>query len=578
MTRPTKLPDEQRLYTRLLRYAQDTEIGFCLVIVSVWDLEIQRRWRSRLQKDLSPRGIGWLEIDGHELLTSIQTQELSTTISLRVPSGAWVLSLAELENGYGDHARIPTDLSTTHARTNCPSPLIAQLNAERDQLIACCPVPMIMWVTPAMLGQLSEWAPDFYDIRRTVLELSLPNLPVREQLPDLPPLTLITDFGKIPTRTSLAQIRKEAEQLRFLGAERSRSQGCRLIHLLMELAKSHGHSAVASQGINELLEAQAEARRLGMKGERAEIYFTLGGRYSSLGRLSAAKGSYSRSLALYCRTHPNSMPAIIRTLNRLANTSWRLGNTSTAVVVFRKALTLAHKLADEKPEQGDPALAQTLNNQGLLLAQLGRRHEAEADYRQALSLYSDLAQRYPRDYRSPLAQVLDNLANVRADLKDYTEAMELNREALVLSRALDTDDQDKPSADYSSGLYNRAVILQEQGRLNEAERLYRESLEIYRGLAVQHPMAFQPHLILILHQLVLKCLKDRRAEAELLWREAWDHLITLRHRFATPSLASLEMLLRNSRPTTSQTDNKLEPTESSVTQDFPDALSTNRRA
>jgi hypothetical protein len=249
---------DDRLYARLLRYVRDREVGFCLVFVSVRHQQEQRNWRRRLREDLTREGIGWVELCGEELLSGRQGQGLIEPISPRIPAGAWVLSLAELEQGHSAETETAAGLpGAGHARTPPPLPLIARLNMERNQLMARCPVPVVVWVT-------SEWAPDFYDLRRTVLELPLPRPPVRQLLPDLPPPMHGPDPEAAHTRVSKASLEREAERLRFLGDERDAEQGRRFIRLLPELAAKdpeQGHPALAQSLNNHGLLLAAGGRR-----------------------------------------------------------------------------------------------------------------------------------------------------------------------------------------------------------------------------------------------------------------------------------------------------------------------------
>src|SRR5437667_12876545 len=92
------------------------------------------------------------------------------------------------------------------------------------------------------------------------------------------------------------------------------------------------------------------------------------------------------------------------------------------------------------------------------------------------------------------------------------EAEGLYRESLAMSRKLLGNDH----MDISGTLNNLAILLRNQGRLEEAERTYREALAISQKLQKEHPFVANQlnNLALVLRN------QNKLEEAESLYRQA----------------------------------------------------------
>jgi len=121
----------------------------------------------------------------------------------------------------------------------------------------------------------------------------------------------------------------------------------------------------------------------------------------------------------------------------------------------------------------------------------------------------------PPDY----AMALNNLAVLLDDKGEIEEAERLYREALKIYKEL--SDANKAFLPYYAGtLNNLAVLLKNKGEIEEAERLYREALKIYKELSDANK-AFLPDYAMALNNLA-NLLSNKREieEAERLYREA----------------------------------------------------------
>ncbi len=166
---------EYKAYQTLFRFALEADIGFSLLIVQSDNYDLQTRWHERLARDLSNHGIKLIAIEGRDLPVRAGARGISPNIEEYVPkSGFWVLSLFHLD----EQTRPVLQSILEENRTGYPvgslrpAPLITRLNVERDDLAQNFPVPCMLWVSPSVVRQLAEYAPDFYDIRDAVLDLS----------------------------------------------------------------------------------------------------------------------------------------------------------------------------------------------------------------------------------------------------------------------------------------------------------------------------------------------------------------------------------------------------------------------
>ncbi|MCP4344345.1 MAG: toll/interleukin-1 receptor domain-containing protein [Desulfobacterales bacterium] len=165
---------EKDIYRRLLNFALETDIGFSLLIVQSDNYDLQSQWRDRLAIDLSHHRIKLVAIEGKDLPTGIGKKSITPNIQKHIPkSGPWVLSLSHFEG----HTRPVIQSLSEKSQTGYigaalqPAPLITRLNVERDALVQAFPVPFILWCSSGTVRQLAEFAPDFYDIRDSVLDL-----------------------------------------------------------------------------------------------------------------------------------------------------------------------------------------------------------------------------------------------------------------------------------------------------------------------------------------------------------------------------------------------------------------------
>jgi CHAT domain-containing protein/Tfp pilus assembly protein PilF len=127
-----------------------------------------------------------------------------------------------------------------------------------------------------------------------------------------------------------------------------------------------------------------------------------------------------------------------------------------------------------------------LNRTGLKAHQAGNNQDAQKAWEPALEIARRL---YPKtdfpDGHLRLAASLNNMAGVWLDYGKLDEAELLYREALDVRRRLFKGNH----TELAAGIHNLAGLLRTQGKLAEAEVLFRESLAMYEQLFMgDHPM------------------------------------------------------------------------------------------
>ena len=180
----------------------------------------------------------------------------------------------------------------------------------------------------------------------------------------------------------------------------------------------------------------------------------------------------------------------------------------------QSAVPLLEKARQMQPDNKEFSFAnakalQEQNSQG----------SAESLYTSLLDQYRALAKDNPAVYLPSVAATLNNLGMLYSESKRTSEAEKAYREAVEIRRG---QAKDKP-ADLALSLNNLANLYRENQRLDEAEKAYREALEIRRSLARDEPAVYQRSVAATLINLgnIYRGGK-RHGEAEKAYREALD--------------------------------------------------------
>jgi tetratricopeptide (TPR) repeat protein len=192
---------------------------------------------------------------------------------------------------------------------------------------------------------------------------------------------------------------------------------------------------------------------------------------------------------------------------RLAWVTRLMGRPAEAVEPARTALALYEDLTRSAP--ADPEFRQQLARchglMALLESERGRQDEAIEEHRKALAIREALARERPDDpiVRNDVVRTHSNIAGVLREvgrpleaLASYETAAALGRELLAMpldrsARQADLTGQKGPwaVAHYEVALVNRkrAAVLRDLGRLEEADKAWRESLVLFEELVREFP-------------------------------------------------------------------------------------------
>ena len=180
----------------------------------------------------------------------------------------------------------------------------------------------------------------------------------------------------------------------------------------------------------------------------------------------------------------------------------------------QNALPLLEKARDMEPGNNEYGFAyakalQEQNSQG----------SAESLYLSLLEQYRGLAKENPDAYLPSVAATLNNLGLLYSESKRTNEAEKAYREAVEIRRSQGKAD---PAA-LALCLNNLANLYRDNEKMDEAEKAYTESLEIRRNLARDDPAVYQRSVMATLTNLGNIYRSDKRPdEAEKAYREVLD--------------------------------------------------------
>ena len=231
-----------------------------------------------------------------------------------------------------------------------------------------------------------------------------------------------------------------------------------------------------------------------------------------------------------------------RALARLGDINVLLGEPSTSIPNYTRALSLLGRLADDSPDNVDFVrdLAGGRLGLGIALKQLGRFRPAEAEFREAMRLLAPLAasRSATTEDRSAYSDARYQLAALLARLTGPTvESEAVYREAAADQRALLDAFRGRPElvAKFGRTLNNLARLLADVGRVDEAVQHYRQALE---NLALSngeptHLPGLRWQAARARNNLGILLLGKRPAEARELLKQASSLLDELRAEFPT---------------------------------------------
>lgn len=168
--------------------------------------------------------------------------------------------------------------------------------------------------------------------------------------------------------------------------------------------------------------------------------------------------------------------------------------------LFREALALFRRLAEDRHEAYQLCVADMLHNIGLLNYNLHHYTDAESEIGEALDIYRTKSEKHP-ECQVRIVSALVNIGNLHNYLEKYHLAKEAFNEALRIVRDLGTDNSDEYLTQLAGVLGNLASVNNNIRKWNLAKSQHHEALEIYRSLAAKTPDIYLPRVATSLHNL-----------------------------------------------------------------------------
>jgi eukaryotic-like serine/threonine-protein kinase len=257
------------------------------------------------------------------------------------------------------------------------------------------------------------------------------------------------------------------------------SQVAETLHSLANALSHEGRLTEAEPMLREALAIRREV----LGPEDAEVGQTLNALAVLLhlrGDLEAAESTYRQALEVERRALGDEHRDVVRTESRLAVLLRDRGDSDGAEAMLQRTLLLNRKLyGDIHPEVASNLL------------QLGSSRLARQDARGADSLFRqtlEIRRRLYGEEHPAVAQSVIQLAMALADQREYGQADSLYGVGIAMqSRLLGTD-----HAMVGYSINSLGLLKLERGRLEDAERLFREALAIIRGAYGDHFNATLP--------------------------------------------------------------------------------------
>jgi tetratricopeptide (TPR) repeat protein len=327
---------------------------------------------------------------------------------------------------------------------------------------------------------------------------------------------------------ALEEYRKRADKVNEAVTHNNRGQLYRALTRYDDAEKEYNAAL-------EIRRELAKTNRDAYIGDVAQTLNNLGNLHSDLARYDEAEKEYNEALNIYRELAKTNYDAYIfyvsRTLNNLAALHKNLNRSDEAEKEYKEALEIRRELAKNDRDAYIGNVANILNNLAALHDDLTRSDEAEKEYNEALEIYRELAKTNQDAYIEYVATTLNNLGELHRVLTRSDEAEKEYKEALEIFRELAKNNRDAYIEYVATTLNNLGELHfnfdqnkeAEKEYKKEAEREYKEALEIRRELAKTNRDAYIRDLAMTLNNLaVLHNYLSRYSEAEKEYMETLE--------------------------------------------------------
>jgi tetratricopeptide (TPR) repeat protein len=488
--------DNELVYEELVTVIEASQGTLALLIAVCDDSKLRDSIIQRYEEDLSP------------LFKAYRLQLAKEEPSLRASLGSWTEQQGQ------------SDLSTVLTVTGAEDLLwfkIKEDSASRTEVekffgylqwgregLREFQYPIVLWITPRILKNLSLKAPDFWSWRKGVFwfvldKVSEPfvlnhnrDIPLSFSESDsflLPPEDLQELIAATEQREGteasllgtlygrLAQVyqhRIERGEAKNIQEERSLAienykkaialqtklhQDSALIDTLEDLGRFHSSQGKFKEAILLFQQSLQMARTIGDRNNEAYSLVGLGHAYDDLGEYVKAIEFHEQSLAIQRDIGDRQGEAA--PLSGLGNAYYALGEYAQAIEFHEQSLAIQRDISDRQGE------AASIANLGNAYFSLGQYAQALEFYKQSLAIKREIGA------CNDEANSIMNLGNVYFSLGQYLQAIEFYEQSLIINRKIGDL---KGEADVWCNLGN---VLAHAARSSDAIDAYRNARQLY---------------------------------------------------------------------------------------------------
>jgi tetratricopeptide (TPR) repeat protein len=330
------------------------------------------------------------------------------------------------------------------------------------------PFPIVLWVTPQILTQLSSKAPDFWSWRGGVFRFVAPAF-----VSDRTTFTPTIDSSFKPESTSDLPIDELLEQVAQIAAKNPNS--ATLATLFDRLGQAYRDRIDSNGAENRATAIEYFQRALAIQGKlnliRSQIntLLRLGAVYYQLGNYQEAETIFQQRLI--ATTELDDRSGIASSCGWLGNIARNQGNWDEAESLYRKSLALRTELGDQA------GIATSWCCLGDIASNQGNYDEAESLYKKSLALRTELGD------QAGIASSWGVLGDIARNQGNWNEAESLYQ------KCLDIEIELGDRAGITSSWIVLGDIARNRGNWNEAESLYQQSLALSTELGDRARMA-----------------------------------------------------------------------------------------
>jgi tetratricopeptide (TPR) repeat protein len=317
------------------------------------------------------------------------------------------------------------------------------------------PFPIVLWVTPKILKQLSAKAPDFWSWRSGVFQFVASSIPINiSNYYTLSwPLTTNEKSDYLPLDELLESIAELEKQDKASPALATLIDRVGQIYANQTAGDNTGEIAIAY--FNRAIAIQ---ETLNLKSDRITTLQRLADLYFDLGRYKEAEDLYRECLDV--KTKLNDSSEFVNLWNALGDITFNRGDWDEAESLFRKSLNFYTELNDLS------GMASSLGCLGAIANKRGDWNESELLYQRSLKLSTELNDVFGiASYWGCLGDIARNKGNwdgaediYQQSLKIFTQSGSISGIAMILGVLGDVA-RHKGNWDEAETLYQRALKL-----------------------------------------------------------------------------------------------------------------------